>query len=76
MHERQTQPQPRTGEDGFPTWLTGPNGERQVFYSLEEVPAGWTRKDGTPVGPPLEPEDAPKRRGRPPAQPVIDESDF
>lgn len=25
----------------FPTWLTGPNGERRVFNSADEVPKGW-----------------------------------
>lgn len=25
----------------FPTWLTGPNGERRVFNSADEVPDGW-----------------------------------
>lgn len=26
----------------FPTWLTGPNGERRIFARAEDVPAGWT----------------------------------
>jgi hypothetical protein len=25
----------------FPTWLTGPNGERRVFERAEDVPEGW-----------------------------------
>jgi hypothetical protein len=25
----------------FPTWLTGPNGERRVFDRAEDVPEGW-----------------------------------
>ena len=25
----------------FPTWLTGPNGERRVFQRAEDVPEGW-----------------------------------
>lgn len=25
----------------FPTWLTGPNGERRVFHKAEDVPEGW-----------------------------------
>lgn len=26
----------------WPSWRTGPNGERQIFNSPEEVPDGWT----------------------------------
>lgn len=26
----------------WPAWFNGPNGETRIFYSADEVPAGWT----------------------------------
>ena len=29
-------------KDQFPAWFDGPNGEKQIFNSADEVSAGWT----------------------------------
>lgn len=34
----------------WPSWATGPNGERQIFGSEAEVPAGWTHHGETKKG--------------------------
>lgn len=39
------EPQPYVFQE-WPKWATGPNGERAVFGSEAEVPAGWTHGDG------------------------------
>jgi hypothetical protein len=56
----------------WPSWRFGPNGEAEVFEAEADVPAGWTDHPSKVT---VEPEEAPKRRGRPP-KPVVDEGDF
>lgn len=32
----------------WPSWRYGPNGEKAIFKAPEDVPFGWTSKQGTP----------------------------
>lgn len=63
-------PRGKTEGTGWPSFRTGPNGERRVFNSPDEVPEGW--HDGsvaakvTALAPKIEPEGAAKL---PPAKP-------
>lgn len=49
----------------WPSWATGPNGEREIFPSEGAVPAGWTHHGETkkgrtaPAAPPAPPPAAP-----------------
>jgi hypothetical protein len=66
------------GSDGkydyqaWPSYATGPNGERRVFDSEAEVPAGWTHHGETKKGktapaapPPPPPSESPNAEGKP-----------
>lgn len=51
----------------FPTWLTGPDGERRVFNSADEVPDGWV--DGLHKSVRQMPDDKPEAAPKPKAAP-------
>lgn len=63
----------------WPSWASGPNGEREVFNSEAEVPAGWThhgetkRAKSVPAAPVKAPE-APATN-TPPAAPAAPSAD-
>lgn len=63
----------KQGQDGkyeyqaWPSYATGPNGERQVFNSEAEVPAGWSHHGETKKGKasPATPAPAPTSESKP-----------
>lgn len=61
----------------FPAWFYGPDGEAEIFDSMEQVPSGWVdhpakigQKEDVPV------EEPAKRRGRPPKVAEVTEDEF
>lgn len=63
----------------FPAWAEGPHGEREIFDSEAEVPAGWTHHGKTKAGtkesptPPVS-KPAPPAPPPPPGSPDVDAS--
>lgn len=62
------------GNNQWPAWFNGPNGETQIFHSSEDVPAGWTsgaekrlpgKPSPTPKPSPPPPPASPTTAGKP-----------